>query len=92
MPTIYNHNLSETYMKTFKTSGVCAQNITFSIQDGTVHSVSFEGGCNGNLSGISSLIEGMKVDEVIQKLKGTTCGGKATSCPDQLAQALAAYR
>lgn len=75
-------------MKTFKTSGVCAQAISFSIEDGRIEKVEFSGGCNGNLNGISSLIAGMKVDDVIEKLKGTDCQGKGTSCPDQLAQAL----
>ena len=50
--------------------------------------VSYLGGCNGNLKGISSLVEGMKVEDVIARLEGTTCGSKPTSCPDQLATAL----
>jgi uncharacterized protein (TIGR03905 family) len=53
-----------------------------------VKNVQFIGGCNGNLKGISSLVEGMDVSEVISRLESTTCGGKPTSCPDQLAQAL----
>lgn len=89
---LYEININEVRMKTYQPTGVCAQNISFSVKDGKVHNVSFTGGCNGNLQGISRLIEGMHVDEVIQKLKGTRCGGKETSCPDQLANALAAYR
>ena len=58
------------------------------IEDGKVKNVQYIGGCNGNLKGIGSLVEGMDVDEVISRLEGTTCGGKATSCPDQLATAL----
>ena len=51
----------------------------------------FEGGCNGNTKGIAALAQGMKVEEVIEKLEGTTCGFKSTSCPDQLATALKQY-
>ena len=56
-----------------------------------IKSVSFTGGCNGNLQGISKLVEGMKKDDAIAKLKGIKCGFKNTSCPDQLAHALEAY-
>ena len=72
----------------YKTSGTCSREIYFEIEDGKVKSVEFLGGCNGNLKGIGSLVEGMDVDEVIARLEGTTCGGKPTSCPDQLATAL----
>ena len=75
-------------MYQYKTRGTCSQQILFDIQDGKVHNVQFIGGCNGNLKGIGSLVEGMDVDDVIARLEGTTCGSKATSCPDQLAQAL----
>lgn len=75
-------------MITFKTQGVCARNINFEVVDNKVTSVSFEGGCNGNLQGISKLVEGMEVSEVIDRLKGIKCGSKNTSCPDQLAKAL----
>ncbi len=68
--------------------GVCSRSISVVIEGGIVKNVSFVGGCNGNLKGISILVEGMKVDDVIKKLKGTTCGYKNTSCPDQLARAL----
>ncbi len=73
---------------TYKTSGTCSRMIHFSIEDGKVTSVSFEGGCNGNLQGISKLVVGMKVEDVIARLEGIHCGFKPTSCPDQLAQAL----
>ncbi|MFQ9977206.1 TIGR03905 family TSCPD domain-containing protein [Clostridium cadaveris] len=73
---------------TFKTQGVCARNINFEVVDNRVTSVSFEGGCNGNLQGISKLVEGMEINEVIDRLKGIKCGSKKTSCPDQLAIAL----
>lgn len=75
-------------MLTFKTQGVCASKIDFDIVDNKVTGVKFLGGCNGNLQGIGSLVEGMEVDEVIKRLKGTRCGFKNTSCPDQLAKAL----
>lgn len=72
----------------YKTKGTCSQNILFDVEDGKLTNVTFIGGCNGNLKGISSLVEGMDVTEVIARLEGTTCGMKATSCPDQLAKAL----
>ena len=72
----------------YKTSGTCSQRIYFEIEDNKLKNVQFLGGCNGNLMGISSLVDGMDVDEVISKLEGTTCGMKSTSCPDQLAKAL----
>ncbi len=72
----------------YKTKGTCSQYIHFDVEDGKVKNVQFLGGCNGNLKGIGSLVEGMDIDEVISRLEGTTCGPKNTSCPDQLAQAL----
>ena len=72
----------------YKTKGSCSQKIFFDVVDGKVMNVEFISGCNGNLKGISSLVEGMDIDEVIKRLEGTTCGMKATSCPDQLANAL----
>ena len=72
----------------YKTKGTCSQRILFEIEDGIVKNVQFIGGCNGNLKGIGSLVEGMDVNTVIARLEGTTCGMKATSCPDQLATAL----
>ncbi len=72
----------------YKTKGTCSQHILFEIEENKVKNVQYIGGCNGNLKGIGSLVEGMDVDEVISRLEGTTCGMKSTSCPDQLAQAL----
>ena len=72
----------------YKTKGTCSTNIHFEVEDGKVKNVSFTGGCNGNLKGISALVEGMKVEDVIDKLEGTTCSFKPTSCPDQLSKAL----
>ncbi len=73
---------------TYKTNGTCSREISFEIVDGKLHNVEYFGGCNGNLKGIGSLVEGMDVQDVIARLEGTTCGGKPTSCPDQLARAL----
>ncbi|MBQ4642339.1 MAG: TIGR03905 family TSCPD domain-containing protein [Oscillospiraceae bacterium] len=72
----------------YKTKGTCSQMILFDIEDGKVHNVQFMGGCNGNLQGVSKLVEGMDVDEVICRLESIHCGVKPTSCPDQLATAL----
>ena len=72
----------------YKTKGTCSQRILFEIDNGIVSNVQFLGGCNGNLKGIGSLVEGMPVDEVIGRLDGIQCGMKPTSCPDQLAKAL----
>ena len=68
--------------------GVCSRKMIIEIDDGIVTDVKIMGGCNGNLQGISSLVKGMPVDEVIKRLEGINCGFKGTSCPDQLAQAL----
>lgn len=72
----------------YRTSGVCAKEIIFEIENGKVHDVKFMGGCNGNLKAISKLVEGMEPENVIRILKGNTCGLKRTSCADQLALAL----
>jgi len=72
----------------YKTKGTCSQYILFDIEDGKVTNLQFVGGCNGNLKGIGALTEGMDVDTVISRVEGIHCGMKATSCPDQLAQAL----
>lgn len=76
----------------YKTHGTCSQEITFELKDGKVYNVSFLGGCNGNLKGIASLIDGMDIDNVIAKVNGIRCGMKSTSCPDQLAKALQAAK
>ena len=72
----------------YKTQGTCSRQINIEVENGIVKSVQFIGGCNGNTKGISQLVSGMKVEDVIAKLEGTTCGFKGTSCPDQLAKAL----
>ena len=77
---------------TYKTFGTCSRFINFEIKDGIIESVEYIGGCNGNTTGISKLVKGMSVDEVIARLEGVDCGGRGTSCPDQLARALKAYK
>ena len=72
--------------------GVCSRQIQFELDGDVVRSVKFTGGCNGNLQGIGKLVEGMNIDDVIQKLDGINCNGRGTSCPDQLAQALKAHK
>ena len=77
----------------YKTKGVCSSEINFEISDDNkITDISFVGGCNGNLQGISKLVTGMDIDDVIKKLEGTRCGFKDTSCPDQLATALKEYK
>ena len=72
----------------YKTKGTCAQRIFFEVEEGKVKNVQFVGGCNGNLKGISALVEGLDVADVIARVEGIHCGMKSTSCPDQLAKAL----
>lgn len=68
--------------------GVCSRRMTFEIENGIVTDLKVEGGCNGNLKGIASLVKGLPVKDVIERLSGINCGVKGTSCPDQIAQAL----
>ena len=72
----------------YKTKGTCSRAILFDIEDGKLKNVQYIGGCNGNLKGIGTLVEGMDVQEAIRRLEGIHCGPRSTSCPDQLAQAL----
>ena len=74
----------------YKPRGVCSRMIELEIEDDVIKSCRFYGGCNGNLQGIGRLVQGMEVDEAIEKLEGIDCGGRGTSCPDQLACALRA--
>jgi uncharacterized protein (TIGR03905 family) len=75
--------------KTYKLSGVCSYSVSFDIdENGIVTGVAFNGGCNGNLKGISALCEGMNAKEIIKRLEGICCGFKRTSCPDQFSKAL----
>ena len=72
--------------------GVCSRKMHIEIEDGIIRSVRIEGGCSGNLQGISRLVEDMSVEEAIRRMEGIRCGFKSTSCPDQLAQALKRYQ
>lgn len=78
--------MEKTY--TYKTTGTCARQIDFILEDDTIKEVKFVGGCSGNTQGVAALVAGMKVDDAIARLKGIKCGFKPTSCPDQLALAL----
>lgn len=75
-------------MGIYKTKSVCAGEIKYDLEGDTLKKVKFIGGCDGNTRGIESLVKGMSVDEVIERLSGIKCGNKNSSCPDQLAQAL----
>ena len=75
-------------MHTYKTEGVCSKEIKFNIEDNKIKDLAFVAGCPGNTLGLCALVEGMDVNEVINKLKGIKCGNRGTSCPDQLAKAL----
>lgn len=72
----------------YKTKGTCSSMIDIEMDGDIIKSVAFTGGCNGNLQGISKLVQGMKAEDAIARLKGIRCGFKSTSCPDQLAAAL----
>ena len=75
----------------YKTQGTCSKRIMVVLDDDIIKDIEFEGGCSGNLQGISKLVKGMNVNEVISKLKGIRCGYKPASCPDQLANCLIEY-
>lgn len=77
-------------MNSYKTHGVCSQQILFDVENGIVKNVKFIGGCMGNTTGVAKLVEGMQIEEVIKRLEGIKCR-PTTSCPDQLAQALKQY-
>lgn len=73
---------------TYRTQGTCSRFIEVTGDDGRIVDVTFYGGCDGNLQGISRLVKGMKYEDVIARLKGISCNGKPTSCPDQLCRAI----
>lgn len=74
----------------YRTEGTCSQAIEFEIEDGILKNVQFYGGCDGNTHGVARLVEGMKAEEVAERLGGIRCGFKPTSCPDQLSRAIKA--
>ena len=73
---------------TYTPRGVCSRKFTIQVEDGVIQDVQVVGGCSGNLQGLSALLKGMKVEEAVGRMEGIRCGGKPTSCPDQLARAL----
>ena len=77
---------------TYRPKGVCSQMMEMDIEDNKLKSLKVTGGCSGTLQGIAKLVEGMDIDDVINRLDGVRCGFKSTSCPDQLAQALRHYK
>lgn len=78
----------KTVTYTYKTKGTCARSIDLEMEGSVLKAAAFNGGCNGNLKGLSSLVEGMTYEEIKEKLSGITCGYKTTSCPDQLVKAM----
>lgn len=76
----------------YKTHGVCSTNVCLKIEGDSLVDIEVTGGCNGNLQGIRSLVKGMKLDEVKEKLSGIKCGFRDTSCPDQIANAIREYQ
>lgn len=76
----------------YKTQGVCSREIHFNVENNKILDVSYVGGCSGNTQGVARLVKGMDVDEAINRLEGIHCGPRSTSCPDQLARALRAYK
>lgn len=77
---------------TYKTQGVCSRELSFDIENHKIKNLHFIGGCSGNTQGLSRLVEGMDIDEVISRTEGISCGFRPTSCPDQLAKALQQYK
>lgn len=73
---------------TYRPKGVCSRLMRVEVEDGIIRQVEVQGGCSGNLQGISRLLVGMPVQQAIEHMEGVRCGGKPTSCPDQLAKAL----
>ena len=76
----------------YNPKGVCSMQMVFDIENNIVKSLKILGGCPGNTVGVSKLVEGRNIDEIIQMLKGIPCGNKGTSCPDQIAIALEEYK
>lgn len=72
----------------YRPQGTCSKLMTFELEDGVIKNLEVIGGCSGNLQGMAKLVEGMRAEDAIEKLRGIRCGFKPTSCPDQLAIAL----
>ena len=73
---------------TYQTRRTCSRAIDVTVEDDVIVAVKFHGGCNGNTQGVAALVKGMNIDEAIDRLSGINCGGRGTSCPDQLSKAL----
>lgn len=73
-------------------AGVCSQQIAVAVKDGIIVEAAFAGGCSGNTQGVSRLVAGMKVEDAVSRLEGIDCGGKGTSCPDQLSKVLKHFK
>lgn len=76
----------------YKTKGTCSQQIDLEINDDIITNVKFYGGCDGNLKAIPKLVEGLSVDQIVEKCAGIQCGFKNTSCADQLSKAVLAAK
>ena len=76
---------------TYSTFGVCSRQIEIIVDEGIIKDLRFIGGCSGNTQGISSLVKGMKIEDVVERLEGIKCGPRPTSCPDQVSRALKQY-
>ncbi len=76
----------------YETKGTCCRLMQVKLDDDVIVDANFLGGCNGNLQGLTNLIKGMKIDDVINRLSGIKCGDKPTSCPDQLARCLSEFK
>ena len=76
----------------YSPQGVCSYQMIIEIEENIIKKVTIEGGCAGNTVGVSTLVKGKNIDEIIQMLKGIPCGSKGTSCPDQIAKALQEYK
>lgn len=74
----------------YQTKGTCARQIDLEINDNIITNVKFYGGCDGNLKAIPILVDGMTVDQIVEKCSGIQCGFKDTSCADQLSKAVLA--
>ena len=72
----------------YKTKGTCSTQIDIEVEEGVIKHVQFTNGCNGNLQGVARLVEGMRGEDAIEKIRGIKCGSKSTSCPDQLSYAI----
>ena len=84
-------NVNGTDLVQFQPKGVCCKMMNLRIKDDIIEDVEFIGGCNGNLKGISILVKGMNINDIVPKLSGIPCGARPTSCPDQLTQGIQAY-